>query len=95
MPASLGEPIGGDFDALRQGGVDLLRGLNGLALFDTHEPVDPAVPLAGYLTIAGVEAARGPGRVRALQVLGGAPYVGGTFNTAGAAPSCSIARVRR
>jgi trimeric autotransporter adhesin len=75
--------IGGEFDALRQGGVDLVRGLNGMALFDTQEPIDPAVPLAGYLAIAGVEAARGPGRVRALHVLGEDLYVGGTFDTAG------------
>jgi hypothetical protein len=75
--------IGGEFDALRQGGVDLVRGLNGMALFDTTGPVDPAVPLAGYLTIAGVAAAGGPGRVRALQVLGGDLFVGGTFDTAG------------
>ncbi len=75
--------IGGEFDTFRQGGVDLVRGLNGMALFDTQEPVDPAVPLAGYLAIPGVEAAGGPGRVRALQVVGGDLYVGGTFDTAG------------
>jgi hypothetical protein len=75
--------IGGAFDAFRQGGVDLVRGLNGMALFDTQEPLDPAVPLSGYLAIAGVEASSGPGRVRALQVLDGALYVGGTFDTAG------------
>jgi trimeric autotransporter adhesin len=75
--------IGGEFDALRQGGVDLVRGLNGMALFDTGEPIDATVPLSGYLAVAGVEAAGGPGRVRALQVLGGDLYVGGTFDTAG------------
>jgi len=75
--------IGGEFDVLREGGVDLVRGLNGMALFDTQEQLDPAVPLSGYLTIAGVEAAGGPGRVRALQVLPGGLYVGGTFDTAG------------
>ncbi len=75
--------IGGEFDALRQGGVDLVRGLNGLALFDTQEQVDPAVPLSGYLAIAGVKRATGTGRVRALQVLGGELYVGGALDTAG------------
>jgi trimeric autotransporter adhesin len=75
--------IGGEFDVLRQGGVDLVRGLNGMALFDTEAALETGVPLSGYLAIAGVEAARGPGRVRALQVLGGDLYVGGTFDTAG------------
>ena len=75
--------IGGEFDALRQGNVDLIRGLNGMALFDTQEKIDAAVPLARYLTSAGVGAAGGPGRVRALQVLGSDLYVGGTFDTAG------------
>jgi trimeric autotransporter adhesin len=75
--------IGGEFDALRAGGVDLVRGLHGMALFDTQEQVDPAVPLSGYLAMAGVKRAGGTGRVRALQVLGEELYVGGDFDTAG------------
>lgn len=83
--------IGGEFDALRAGGVDLVRGLNGMALFDTQERVDPAAPLSGYLAMAGVKRASGTGRVRALQVLGGELFVGGDFRAAGPTAAGGVA----
>lgn len=78
--------IGGRYDAFRRGGVDLVRGLNGLSIYDTAAEVDPADPLSGYLLLAGVRKSGGAGTVRALQVLGDTLYVGGTFDTAGALP---------
>jgi hypothetical protein len=75
--------IGGRFHAFRSGGRDLVRGLNGLTAFDTQAPIAPDRPLDGYLVLAGVQQSGGTGTVRALQVLGGDLYVGGTFDTAG------------
>jgi hypothetical protein len=77
--------IGGQFHAFRMGNSDLARGLNGMALFDTQEPLDPTRPLSGYRLIAGVQQSFGTGTVRALRVLGGDLFVGGTFDTAGVA----------
>ena len=75
--------IGGKYNAFRAGGRDLVRGLNGLTIFDTQAAVAPEDPLAGYLILAGVQQSRGTGTVRALTVLGGDLYIGGTFDTAG------------
>jgi hypothetical protein len=75
--------IGGKFHAFRAGGRDLVRGLNGLTLFDTQAEITPDAPLAGYLILAGVQQSSGTGTVRALHVHGGDLYVGGTFDTAG------------
>jgi hypothetical protein len=75
--------IGGKFHAFRAGGRDLVRGLNGLTAFDTQAEITPDGPLDGYLILAGVRQSSGTGTVRALHVLGGDLYVGGTFDTAG------------
>jgi trimeric autotransporter adhesin len=75
--------IGGEYNAFRRGGRDLVRGLNGMVLFDTQAQIDPADPTSGYYVLAGVKRSSGTGTVRALQVLAGDLYVGGSFDTAG------------
>ena len=75
--------IGGQFNAFLRDGRDLVRGLNGMVLFDTQAAVDPADPLTGYYICPGVQRSSGTGTVRALQVLGTDLYVGGEFDTAG------------
>jgi hypothetical protein len=75
--------VGGEFNAFRRSGRDLVRGLNGMVLFDTQAPVDANDPTSGYYVVAGVKRSSGTGTVRALRVLGGDLYVGGSFDTAG------------
>ncbi|GAA2728862.1 hypothetical protein [Cellulomonas aerilata] len=75
--------IGGRFHALRAGGRDLVRGLNGLTAFDTQAEITPGGLLDGYLIVAGVQQSSGTGTVRALHVQDGDLVVGGTFDTAG------------
>lgn len=75
--------IGGEFNAFRQAGRDLVRGLNGLVLFDTQATLGPANPTAGYYLIPGVMRSSGTGTVRALHVQGDRLYAGGWFDTAG------------
>jgi hypothetical protein len=74
--------IGGRFGELWSGRFKA-SGQNSLVLFDTHAPPDPADPVAGYRRLPGVTFESMPGAVRALQVLGGELYVGGTFDHAG------------
>ena len=75
--------IGGEFTAFRQGNRELVRGLNGLVLFDTQATIDPADPTSGYFLVAGVKRSFGTGTVRGLHVFDGDLYVGGSFDTAG------------
>jgi hypothetical protein len=75
--------IGGEYNAFRRNNRDVVRGLNGMVLFDTQAPLDPADPASGYFVLAGVKRSLGPGTVRALQVLGDDLFVGGAFDTAG------------
>jgi hypothetical protein len=75
--------IGGRFHALRAGGRDLVRGLNGLTAFDTQAGTTPDGLLDGYLIVAGVQQSSGTGTARALHVQDGDLVVGGTFDTAG------------
>jgi hypothetical protein len=74
--------VGGHFTKLYAGRFQV-SGLNSLVLFDTHAAPEPANPWAGYSRLPGVTAARLPGVVSALQVLGTDLYVGGTFDAAG------------
>ncbi|HEU0103389.1 MAG TPA: hypothetical protein VFR07_13815 [Mycobacteriales bacterium] len=75
--------IGGEYNAFRRNNRDLVRGLNGMVLYDTQAPLAVDDPLTGYLVLAGVQRSSGTGTVRALHVLGGDLYVGGSFDTAG------------
>jgi hypothetical protein len=75
--------IGGEYNAFRREGRDLVRGLNGMVAFDTQAEIDPQDETSGYLVVAGVKRASSTGTVRALQLLGDTLYVGGSFDTAG------------
>ena len=75
--------VSGEYNAFRRAGRDLVRGLNGMVLFDAQAQVDPEDPTSGYYVLPGVKRSSGSGTVRALQVLGGDLYVGGSFDTAG------------
>jgi hypothetical protein len=75
--------IGGEYNAFRREGRDLVRGLNGMVAFDTQATIDPQDATSGYLVVAGTKRSSGTGTVRALQLLGDSLYVGGSFDTAG------------
>jgi len=75
--------IGGEYNAFRREGRDLVRGLNGMVAFDTQAAIDPQDATSGYLVVAGVKRSSGTGTVRALHLLGDTLYVGGSFDTAG------------
>lgn len=75
--------VGGTFNGFNAPGGKVVEGLHGLAVFDTHAPLDPGAVLSGYGVLPGVSRYGAAGWVRALQVVGGDLYVGGWFDRAG------------